>query len=558
MTSRQVSSIMTQNASKMTKSSKGASKTSTMRTENFKVFEIESPKKEKIDPSTISKRELQEKEYEEEVRKKKLKEQLEEKKYRNISVRISKEENIICLSIDGSQTSKDAFEIILTEFLPYVHDSVMICPHIYNNTQDEKFNWRFQKANVLEYYKTRLTTSLADYQGYLIIQDRDPNKMHEIEQSYKIAEMNECKYFFCGYEGLREQALKPSRIDVGIEYLLSESKIPVFIMKDNKKRGNKNKGFHWLLVMDKSNSDCYRVLDLFLPLVDRSQDKIYGLTLMPHFVQNDDDVKKQFFEKMSELNFKEKEQFDYSAKQYKDNPINILVDFVNHNNEHFFDFVIFLNNPMKFKAQKKDCDTFKYVKLLYANIGFCNYAYIYGYDYKILSKLPNEKDERKYLDKVKKPDAAELIDALNLEYPTYKEDKKEKKEIKNINITENVIVEDNKVDNEEIYSEIYGVNDGTVFERQSPAKPKEGAKKKDLKIEPKNFGKIVRDNKKKKTWGPTSTKQKQIKGEIKIALDASKKTTKNGDKTNKVTIPNNKVNKTNKPKKNGIPIPIKK
>lgn len=175
------------------------------------------------------------KEYEEEVRKKKLKEQLEEKKYRNISIRISKEENIICLSIDGSQTSKDAFEIILAECLPYIHNSVLICPHIYNNTMDEKFNWRYQKANVLEYYKTRLTISLADYQGYLIIQDRDANKMHEIEQSYKIAEMNECKYFFCGYEGLREQALKPSRIDVGIEYLLGESKIPVFIMKDNKK-----------------------------------------------------------------------------------------------------------------------------------------------------------------------------------------------------------------------------------------------------------------------------------------------------------------------------------
>ena len=164
------------------------------------------PQKEKIDPSTISKRELQQKEFEEEQKKKQLKEQLEEKKYRNISVRLSKEENILCLSVDGSQTSKDAFEIILTEFLPYIHNSVLICPHIYNGDQDEKFNWRFQKANVLEYYKTRLTTSLADYQGYLIIQDRDENKMHEIEQSYKIAEMNECKYFFCGYEGLREQA----------------------------------------------------------------------------------------------------------------------------------------------------------------------------------------------------------------------------------------------------------------------------------------------------------------------------------------------------------------
>ena len=505
------------NISKLARSSKPSSKSSTMRTEKLVFVENPPPQKEKIDPSTISKRELQQKEFEEEQKKKQLKEQLEEKKYRNISVRLSKEENILCLSVDGSQTSKDAFEIILTEFLPYIHNSVLICPHIYNGDQDEKFNWRFQKANVLEYYKTRLTTSLADYQGYLIIQDRDENKMHEIEQSYKIAEMNECKYFFCGYEGLREQALKKARIDVGIEYLLGESKIPVIIMKDNKKRGNKNKGYHWLLIMDKSNSDCYRVLDLFLPLIDKENDKIFGLTLMPHFVQNDADVKKHFYDKMSELNFKEKIQFDYAAKQYNTDPIKILIEFVNHNSEQFFDFVIFLNNPMKFKAQKQECDTFKYVKLLYANIGFCNYAYIYGYDYKQISKRPSDVDVRKYLEQVHK----------NEENSAKKEKEKEikqDKEINNINMEENqkkiipINIDDNKIIDEEIYSEIYGVSKGNIFERTSPTKPKEAKecendnkkvedKKIERKIQPKNISKSMRVMKKESTWAPTTKKK---------------------------------------------------
>ena len=539
------------NASKITRSSKPSSKASTMRTEKLPVIKQESPKKEKIDPKTISKKELQEKEYEEEVKKKKLKEQLEEKKYRNIAVRLSQEENILCLSIDGSQSSKDAFEIILTEFLPYIHDSVMICPHIYNNTEDEKFNWRFQKANVLEYYKTRLTTKLADYQGYLIIQDKDTSKMHEIEQAYKIAEMNQCKYFFCGYEGLREQALKPTRIDVGIEYLLGESKIPVFVMKDNKKRGNKNKGFQWLLVMDKNNSDCYRVLDLFLPLVDKKVDKIYGLTLLPEYIKSDEDVRKKFYEKMEELNFKEKEQFEYSLKQYKDNNSSVvLVDFVNHNNEQFFDFVIFLNNPMKFRTQKKDCETFKYVKLLYANIGFCNYAHIYGYDYTVISKLPNEIDPRKYLDKIKKPESKEVQEALNLDFPTIKEkEKKDKKEkiIKNEIINENKIIEnieDKEKNDEEIYSEVYGVNQGNVFERVSPTKPKnKEIKKSEIKIEPKKLEKVARDNKKRGTWAPTHFKNKL--GDIKFAADDKKKNLKESTGTNRV----NKGKKTTTNKK---------
>ena len=531
------------NMSKLARSSKPASKSSTMRTEKLVFVENEPPKKEKIDPTTISKKELQEKEFEEEQKKKKLKEQLEEKKYRNISVRISKEENILCLSIDGSQTSKDAFEIILTEFLPFIHNSVLICPHIYNGDQDEKFNWRFQKANVLEYYKTRLTTSLADYQGYLIIQDRDENKMHEIEQSYKIAEMNECKYFFCGYEGLREQALKKARIDVGIEYLLGESKIPVIIMKDNKKRGNKNKGYQWLLIMDKSNGDCYRVLDLFLPLIDRENDKIFGLTLMPHFVQNDDDVKKHFYDKMKELNFKEKIQFEYAAKQYTSDPVKILIEFVNHNAEQFFDFVLFLNNPMKFKAQKQDCDTFKYVKLLYANIGFCNYAYIYGYDYKQVSKLPSDVDVRKYLEKVNKP---EEENKKQINIPIEKKESDKKIIIKdNLNINKNII---NEVD-EEIYSEIYGVSKGNIFERTSPTKPKdcevkkEEEKKVEKKIQPKNISKSMKVMKKESTWAPTTKKKLGPIGKSLVETKKINKANYGSNNTNKKVTgaKNNKV-----------------
>ena len=165
-----------------------ASRSSTKKTEKIKE-EPPNPKKEVIDKeleaSIISKKQLEEQEYQKELREKKLKEALEEKKYRDISVRISPQENIFCLAVDGSQTSKDAFEIILNEFLPRIHDSVLICPHIYNNTQDENFNWRFQKQYVIDYYKTRLITSIADRQGYLIIQDRDAYKVHEIEQAIR-------------------------------------------------------------------------------------------------------------------------------------------------------------------------------------------------------------------------------------------------------------------------------------------------------------------------------------------------------------------------------------
>ena len=452
-------------------------------------------------PHLLTHEELEEQEYQRQVREKKLKEALEEKKYRDISVRISPQENFFCLAVDGSQTSKDAFEIILSEFLPRIHDSVLICPHIYNNTQDENFNWRFQKQYVIDYYKTRLITSIADRQGYLIIQDRDAYKVHEIEQAYKISEVNNTKYFFCGYDGLREQGLKPSRIDVGLEYLLGESKIPVLIMKDKHKRGVKNQGYKWLLIMDRSNSDCLKVLDLFLPLFDMDKDRIYGLTLMPPYVAFDD-IKAPFYEKMKELNFFEGEQFEYSFREYKSNPVPIITEFVNHNPEHYFDFVIFLNNPAKFKMQKKECHTFKYIKLLFANICFCNFAYLEGYDYKVISKLPNEIDERKYLDQFSKIDAEDIKTAMGIND-------------KDLN---NIIDNVNNHEEGAIQSEIYGVSHGKFIEMNKQKQNNSQGNKINSPV------KNTNTNNKKDIKKPTQTQAKKSNVPSKPAYTGTKNT----------------------------------
>ena len=458
-------------------SSTTSSRKSTKKTEKIKE-KPPSPKKEPIDKeleaSIISKKELEEQEYQKELREKKLKEALEEKKYRDISVRISPQENFFCLAVDGSQTSKDAFEIILTEFFPRIHDSVLICPHIYNNTQDENFNWRYQKQYVIDYYKTRLITSIADRQGYLIIQDRDLYKVHEIEQAYKIAEVNNSKYFFCGYDGLREQGLKPSRIDVGL------------------------------------------------------------LTLMPPFVAFDD-IKTPFYEKMKELNFFEGEQFEYSFREYKSNPLPILTEFVNHNPDHYFDFVIFLNNPAKFKMQKKECHTFKYIKLLFANICFCNFAYLEGYDYNVISKLPNEIDERKYLAQFDKIDSEDIKKAI-----TGKEDKKENNENEeNKIINEDNIDESNKNDDVEVIpSEIYGVSHGQFVEMKKHTDKEKEKENNSIKTASTNkTNPISNNNNKADNKKPVQPKKNNV------TTKTNTYGSKNSKSTNTTTSSFNKYNK---------------
>ena len=122
----------------------------------------------------------------------------------------------------------------------------------------------------------------------------------------RIANKNKCDYLFLGYNGLKTANFLVKNIKKGIDYLLRESNMPTVIFKDKYFRGVKNKGYKWLIVMDRASSDCFKVFDFFLPLMDLSKDFIYGLTLLPRYISFDD-IKKQFDEKMKSIGIDEEQ-----------------------------------------------------------------------------------------------------------------------------------------------------------------------------------------------------------------------------------------------------------
>ena len=324
---------------------------------------------------TIGKDDLIQRQYELQMKRKKYEQQQLEKKFKRTLIRLSNQEHILCLVVDGYEISKESYEIVINEFLPRIKNSVLIACYIFNNIHDEEYNWRHQKQYIIEYYKTRLTTSLSDDKGYLIIQDKNPNCIHEMEQIYKIAQRNNCEYFIVGYNALKGPTLKPRNIPKGLDYLLSESRVPTFIMKDKLLRGQKNKGYKWLLIMDRSSSDCFKVFDHFLPFMDIEKDFIYGLTLIPPYV-NFDDIKRQFYERLKEVGFDEEEQCGYESQQYTTRYASFVREFVNHSTIHYFDFVLFYNNPDKYKIQRTESESLKLLEYINANIGFVNGAYL--------------------------------------------------------------------------------------------------------------------------------------------------------------------------------------
>ena len=117
-----------------------------------------------------------------------------------------------------------------------------------------------------------------------------------------------------------------------------------------------------------------KMFDFFLPLMDLSKDFIYGLTLLPRYISFDD-IKKQFDEKMKSIGIDEEQTF-YQMEYYDVRPSEFVKTFVNKNDEHYFDFVVFYNNPDKYKVLKEDSESIKMVEKLNANICFVNGVYL--------------------------------------------------------------------------------------------------------------------------------------------------------------------------------------
>ena len=376
-----------------------------------------------------------ENEYQRQLKKKEEEIRKENELYKREYIRPNKESHIICSVADGSETSKQGIRIVTEEFLSRIKNSILMCPFIYDEKNEEYFNWRYQRQFAFDYFKTYLINTLPDDRGYLMINNRNTYFSHEIVQIYSLADKNNCDYLFVGYNGLKGGIQKESNINQGLIYLLCESKIPIFIMKDKLLRGQRNKGYKWLILMDRNNKDCYKVFDYFYPLMDVDKDFIYGLTILPRNVTIDD-IQRQFIDKVSKCGFNMEKQFKYENVEYQSKLSEFLKQFVNHSLSDYFDFVIFYNNDEKSKVQRLENESLKLLNVINANIGFVNGGLATDFDFnikvlhpkKIEPPVRNEQNENLQNEDIKEEKKEDIKEAKKEEK---KEEKKEDKKISN-------------------------------------------------------------------------------------------------------------------------------
>jgi hypothetical protein len=157
--------------------------------------------------------------------------------------------------------------------------------------------------------------------------------------------------------------------------------MPTVLIKENNLRGqNRSKlesgfmGYKWLFVFDRASNECYQILDIFLPLINRATDYIHALTLLPPYIAYDD-IKKQFINQMETLGLPQ-EQYGYQKEEYTKKPSLIVKELVNSGEEHHFDFVVFFNNQDKFKMERQCSDNISLITNICANVCFVNGSYI--------------------------------------------------------------------------------------------------------------------------------------------------------------------------------------
>lgn len=273
-------------------------------------------------------------------------------------------DTLFCVCVDGAENSEFAFEITIKDLLK--ESDKLFVVHIFNSKMDEYFNFRNRKDTIVDKYETAVLR--IDKSRVLFLQEDRSSKIHPLEQVHRISVNHKCNYLVCGYYGMRLQKGDNKELAKGIDYLLTFSKTPMIIIKENKLRKMRPNGkLNWLFVFDRAFINCYNIFEKFSPLINAEKDFVFGYTMLPDWV-NFDDVHRNF---NMDIESKKIENFDYEVVEYKKNPSELVKEKVNFG-DIIFDYMVFYNNPEKHKSAGKESDIVNLFTKCHANLCFIN------------------------------------------------------------------------------------------------------------------------------------------------------------------------------------------
>lgn len=273
--------------------------------------------------------------------------------------------NTFCVSADGCEDSEYAFEIVTEDLIKNSSDKLLLA-YIFDSTIDNTNNFRNRKETIIHKYSTKILKMIQTKVNF--IKEELKSGIHPIDQLHKISIDNNSEFLVTGFYSLRGPKGDNKQLNLGVDYLLSNSKKPTILIKENSLRKNKqNRQLKWLFIFDKAYFKSYSIFEKFISLVDPNNDFVYGYTVMPSWFLNDD-IKNSFMNDIKKNNIK---NFDYLAENYQVSSAKPINEKINFGDIHF-DYVVFYNNPQKHKVEGKNSSVLNIILNSKSNICFVN------------------------------------------------------------------------------------------------------------------------------------------------------------------------------------------
>jgi hypothetical protein len=274
----------------------------------------------------------------------------------------------ICLSVDGSEHSEIAFNLIAHEYMPKDDVKLMII-YIYKNDTDDNNNFNNLKDTVIQEYDTKIL-KFPEERSCFIKENRSEKSKHSLEQVSNIVTKYHGDFLFCGYYGIKGPKGDNKELTKGVNYLLGHSSVPTVIIKENSLDNKKvNKGFKWCFIFDASYMNYLVAMEKFLPLVDKENDIIFGYGLYLSGNNKEDHIKKDFNSVMSEA---EITNYSYQLVEYHKSSFDAIVEIINFG-EISFDFLVFRHHPERYLEGDIKTEVTNVVTKSSCNICFYNY-----------------------------------------------------------------------------------------------------------------------------------------------------------------------------------------
>jgi hypothetical protein len=283
-----------------------------------------------------------------------------------IEIRDSEQTNLFCVSVDGSDHSEKAYEMVTEEFLK--PGSKILVMHVSSPDQDDKCSFKNKKETVTNTYATKVA-KLAGRVNF-VVEDKKENMGHALEQVMAFGMFFKANYLVTGYYGIKGAKGDNNELTKGVNYLLGYSTIPAMIIKDTEIRSKKTSNRHsWLFVFDRKLPNAVKCLQAFSQLIDPLNDLVHGLTVDTNSSTGTDEFKEQFFKEIEDKGII---NYQYECVSTTKGASAIVCQKVNEGDIQY-DFVVFTNNRQKHRTEGEKSDVVNIVKNCSSSVCFYNY-----------------------------------------------------------------------------------------------------------------------------------------------------------------------------------------